>query len=210
MDTEDIKKFRSLCEDKIPITEMPVKSSKNIAPAGIHYKESSIKFPFVDEFEDYHDIEELGYTLRKYTKERISYKEIGFINGVYIGLFWLKGQKVSKTDVNTLLKMKFGISLKAIQRDDELSEGIIDNLTYILVLKKWGFLKSEAGNYYSGIDGNGYYLWLNQNGSFKLKVKVDGKEVLSTEGSGPKELNSLISSCEKKYYSLTGRNTSSL
>jgi hypothetical protein len=64
-----------------------------------------IKFPFIQTFSDYHEIEELQWTLREITREPNIYaEEYDFMSrNHYIGVFYLKGSEPSEKEVEQLL-----------------------------------------------------------------------------------------------------------
>ncbi len=64
-----------------------------------------LKFPFVREFDDYHEIDFFRDTLQEFLVEKIKGIELGFDynSGEYIGLFYM-GKKPSKDVIQKLLE----------------------------------------------------------------------------------------------------------
>lgn len=49
---------------------------------------SGLKSPLYMAFDDYHEIEVFADTLKDLTGRRWKAKEVGFVNGKYVGKFW--------------------------------------------------------------------------------------------------------------------------
>jgi hypothetical protein len=63
-----------------------------------------IKFPFIESFADYHEIEHKGQDLRTYHDTDVAEEEIGLGNdGAYYGVFYLKSQKPSEEELSELI-----------------------------------------------------------------------------------------------------------
>ena len=78
-----------------------------------------LEFPFVRMFQDYHDIGLLEETLNsgKDVGKKIKSYECGFIEPIYIGLFYV-GKKPSKTEIRGMVREQLGYTDKDIQEED--------------------------------------------------------------------------------------------
>ena len=79
----------------------------------IAYQKISISFPFIKLFNDYHEIPNFAALLSDILDSPVGKAEVGFtVDGAYVGLFWLKGQRseITKQMIGQLIKQK-GIEL---------------------------------------------------------------------------------------------------
>ena len=71
---------------------------------------AKLKLPFIEFFEDYHDIRLKLYELREmFGDNKIMSKEATFSPILYTGLFYYRGEKPSEGDIKSLIDLSAGV-----------------------------------------------------------------------------------------------------